>query len=120
MLSTLYSLNTFSPFLLINSNSAVLCLVAQSYSTLCDPMDCSPPGSSVHEDSPGNNTGVGCHALLQGVFPTQGLNEPRAPQCRQILYRRSHQGSPRGITARSCFKLVLKVGEFQHLTFPTG
>ena len=48
MLSTLYSLNTFSPFLLINSNSAVLCLVAQSYSTLCDPMDCSPPGSSVH------------------------------------------------------------------------
>ena len=63
MLSTLYSLNTFSPFLLINSNSAVLCLVAQSYSTLCDPMDCSPPGSSVHEDSPGKNTGAGCHAL---------------------------------------------------------
>jgi len=29
-------------------------------------MDCSPPGPSVHGDSPGNNTGVGCHALLQG------------------------------------------------------
>ena len=35
-------------------------------------MDCSPPGSSVHRDSPGKNTGVGCHALLQGIFPTQG------------------------------------------------
>ena len=37
-------------------------------------MGCSPPGFSVHEDSPGKNTGVGCHALLQGIFPTQGLN----------------------------------------------
>ena len=42
--------------------------------TLCDPMDCSPPGSSVHGDSPGKNTGVGWHALVQGIFPTQGLN----------------------------------------------
>ena len=33
------------------------------YLTLCDPMDCSPPGSSVHGDSPGKNTGVGCHDL---------------------------------------------------------
>ena len=46
----------------------------QSCWALCDPMDCSPPGSSVHGDSPGKNTGVGCHALLQGIFPTQGLN----------------------------------------------
>ena len=37
-------------------------------------MDCSPPGSSVHGDSPGKNTRVGCHALLQGIFLTQGLN----------------------------------------------
>ena len=37
-------------------------------------MDCSPPGSSVHGDSPGKNTGVGCHALLQAIVPTQGLN----------------------------------------------
>ena len=34
-------------------------------------MDCSAPGSSVHEDSPGKNTGTDCHALLQGIFPTQ-------------------------------------------------
>ena len=42
--------------------------------TLCDPMDCSPPGFSVHGDSPGKNTGMGCHVLLQGIFPAQGSN----------------------------------------------
>ena len=42
--------------------------------SLCDPMDCSLPGSSICWDSPGKNTGVGCHALLQRIFPTQGLN----------------------------------------------
>ena len=42
----------------------------------CNPVDCSPPGSSVHGDSLGKNTGVGCHALLQGIFLTQGLNLP--------------------------------------------
>ena len=45
------------------------CLVAQSCSTLCDPADCSPPGSSVHEDSPGKNNGAGHHPLLQGISP---------------------------------------------------
>ena len=47
-------------------NCAVLCLVAQLCLTLCSPMDCSPTGSSVNGDSPGVNTGVGCHSLLQG------------------------------------------------------
>ena len=51
-----------------------LCLVTQSCQTLCDPMDCSLPGSSVHGDSPDKNTGVGCYALLQGILPTQRLN----------------------------------------------
>ena len=55
-------------------------------------MDYSPPDSSAHRDSPGKNTGVVCHALLQGIIPTQGLN-PGLPQCRQILYHLSHQGS---------------------------
>ena len=50
----------------------VWCLVIESCLTLCDPMDCGRPGSSVHEESPGKNTGVGCHVLLQGIFPTQG------------------------------------------------
>ena len=51
-----------------------VCSVAQSCPTHYDPMDCSPPGSSVHGDSPGKNTRVGCHFLLQGIFPTQGSN----------------------------------------------
>ena len=38
-------------------------------------MDCSPPDSSVQEDSPGKNTGVSCHALFQGIFPTQGRTQ---------------------------------------------
>ena len=59
----------------------------QSCQTLCDPMDCSLPGSSVHGDSPAKNTGVGCHALLQGIFPTQGSN-PCLPHSRQILYHK--------------------------------
>ena len=71
----------------------VLCLVAQSCPTLYDSMDCSPPGSSVYGDSPGKNTGVGCHALFQGIFPTQGLN-PGLPHCRRILWHLSHKGSP--------------------------
>jgi len=40
----------------------------QSYSTLCDPMDCSLPGSSGPSDSPGQNNGVGCLALLQEIY----------------------------------------------------
>ena len=39
-----------------------------------NPMDCSLPGSSVHGDSPGKNTGAGCHALLQGISPIHGLS----------------------------------------------
>ena len=50
--------------------AACSCLVMSS---LCKPMDCSLPVSSVHRDSPGRNTGVGCHSLLQGIFLTQGL-----------------------------------------------
>ena len=54
---------------------------------------CSLSGSSVHEDYPGKNTGVGCHALLQGIFPTQKLNWSLL-HCRQILYQLSYQRSP--------------------------
>ena len=54
----------------------VLCLVAEQCPTLCDPMECSPPGSSVHGVSPGKNTGVGCHALPPGDLPSPET-EPR-------------------------------------------
>ena len=49
-------------------NVCVCAQLLQSSLTLCDPMDSSPPGSSVHGDSPGKNTGVGCHFLLQGIL----------------------------------------------------
>ena len=77
----------------IQSLHTVFVLVAQSYLTLCNPVNCSPPGSSVHEDSPGKNTGVDCHAFLQGIFPMQGMI-PGLPNCMQILCHLSHQGSP--------------------------
>ena len=76
----------------------ILCrsLCAQSLSHVwlfVTPMDCSPPGSFVHRDSPGKNTGVGCHALLQGIFKTQGSNL-HLPHCRRILNHLNHWGSP--------------------------
>ena len=64
----------------------MLCSVTQLCPTLCSPMDCSPPGSSVHGDSLSKNTGVSCLFLLQGIFLIQGSN-PGFPHCRQILYR---------------------------------
>ena len=77
-----------------HTHACCCCLAAQLFPTLCDPMDCSPSGSSVHGDSPGENTEVGFHALLQGIVPTQGWNTGLL-HCRQILYHLSHQGNPR-------------------------
>ena len=65
----------------------------QSCPTLCNPMNCSLAVFPVHGDSPGKNTGVGCHSLLQGIFLTQGSN-PGLLHCRKILYHLKHQGSP--------------------------
>ena len=53
---------------------ALCCAEPLSRVQLWDPVDCSPLGSSVHGDSPGKNPGVGCYALLQGIFLAQGLN----------------------------------------------
>ena len=64
-------------------------------------MDCSPPGSFVRGDSLGKNTGVGCHALLQGIFPTQGSNSG-LPHCRWILYRLSTREALRLIRGEFC------------------
>ena len=111
-----------------------VCWITQSCLTLCNPMYCSPPGSFVHRDSPGKNTGMGLPCPPPGDLPNPGI-EPRSPRlqvdsllsestekpmttgvsslsllqgifltqesnqgllhCRQILYRPSHQGSPR-------------------------
>ena len=60
--------------------------VSQSCPTLCDHKD---PWNSL-----GQNTRVGSHSLLQGIFPNQGLNQGLS-YCRRILYQLSHRGSPR-------------------------
>ena len=83
--------------------------VAQSCPTLCDPMDCSLSGSSIHGIFPGKSTGVGCHFLLQWIFPTQESNLG-LPHCRQMLYRLSHQGSP----------MSYEVSVIQHLQKDSG
>ena len=48
-----------------------------SYPTHCDPVNCSPPESSIHGDSPGKNTGVGCHASSRGSSkPRSSASQP--------------------------------------------
>ena len=59
------------PWLGVKIDLKVSCTVVSDF---CNPTDCSLPGSSVHRDSPGKNTGVSCHFLLQGIFLTQGSN----------------------------------------------
>ena len=62
-------------------------------------LDCSSPSFCVRGDSPGKNTGLGCHFLLQGIFPTQGLN-PGLLHFRQILYSLSYMDiSPLNVNA---------------------
>ena len=56
----------------------MLCLVARSCPILCDLMDCSPPGSSVHGDSPGKNIGHRLPCPPPGNLPNPGI-EPRSP-----------------------------------------
>ena len=77
-------------------------IVAQACPTLCDPMD-----------SPGMNTGVGCHSLLRGIFPTQGSN-PGLLHCSQIRYYLSHQrGPPAGGQSEKCTYLsILLLSDF--------
>ena len=61
------------------------CSVTQSCLTLCNPTDSSPPGSSYPWNFPGKNTGMGCHFLLQGIFPSQESN----PYLLRLLYRQA-------------------------------
>ena len=82
-------------------------------------MDCSPPGSSVHGDSPDKNIGVGCYALLQGIFPTQGSN-PGLPHCRWIPYCLSHQGSPLPRIAAFKFIKIFPVKIYKALVHNRG
>jgi len=96
---------------LINSSYTHLCVcvcvcvcakLLQLCLTLCNPMDYSPPGSPVHEISPGKNTGMGCHALLQGISLTQGLDLHLLwpLHCWQILYKIDNQQEPNVVAQR--------------------
>ena len=80
-----------------------MCLVAQSCPTLRNPMDYSPPGSSVHGESPSKNTRVGCHALLlHGIF--QPGIEPRFPTLQADSFLSEPPGKPKN-TAVGCLSL---------------
>ena len=86
----------------------LLLLVAQSCPTLCDPMDCRQPTRLICPgDYPGKNTAVGCHFLLQGIFPTRGSNLG-LPHCMQILYSLSHQDSTKLLTCPLLLQILQK------------
>ena len=89
---------------LIHGKHSMCVLVTQSCPTL-QPHG-NPPGSSVHGDYPGKNTGVGCCSLLQRIFLTQGSN-PILPHCRQVVCCLNHQGSPQALDNISLLLLLL-------------
>ena len=83
----------------VNTNKIhVKVKVAQSCPILCNSMVCSP------WNFPGQNTGVGSFSLLQGIFPTQGLN-PTLPHCRQVLLPAEPEGKPKNAGVGSLFLL---------------
>ena len=86
-----------------------VCTVMQSYLTFGNAMDCSPPGSSVHGNFPGKNTGVGCYFLLQGIFLTQGSNpgiEPvslQSPALASRFFATAPPGKPSSCSSMTHF-----------------
>ena len=70
-----------------------VCMLIQLCLTLCDPKDCSPDRLLCPWNSPGKNTGVGCHFLLQGIFPIQGSN-PHLLHWQVGSLPHHHLGSP--------------------------
>ena len=82
---------------LLHHSCFCCCLVTKLCPTLCDSMDCSPPGPSVHRFS----TGMGCHFLLRGISPIQGSN-PCLLHWQVGSLPLNYQGSP-----HSCFIWIL-------------
>ena len=94
-------------FFASRASTLILCVCAkspQSCPTLCNPMDCSPPGSSVHGDSPGKKTGVSCHVPLQGIFIEPASSMTPALQEDSLLL--SHWGYPCLISCLHYLSLV--------------
>ena len=96
-----YIFSTMSP-LLLYFETASQSVVSNSFR---------PHGLYSPWNSLGQNTGVGSPSLLQGIFPTQGLNTG-LPHCRQILYQLSHKESPRtGVTNLSLLQWIFRTQE---------
>ena len=100
----------------------VLMFIAHSCSTLCNLIDCSPPGSFCPWNSPGKNTGMGSHFLLQKGHPDQGIKPessafladsllpepPREPECSNfILFDIAIQFSQNNLLKRLSFFLFI-------------
>ena len=102
------SLRALEPVL---HNKSVYVLVAQLCPTLCDPMNCSPPGSSVHGILQARILEWVASPFSRGIFLTQGLN-PGLLNCRQILYNLSHQESPLFFYPLAIWSFALEFWEF--------
>ena len=93
-----------------------LCLVVPLCLTLCNPIDCSPPGTSVHRDSPGKNTGVSCQVLLQGNLRNPGIeSRSPAPQADSLPSEPPEKPTNTGVGSRS-----LSPGDLSHSGIKPG
>ena len=91
-------------------------LVTQSCLTLCDPMDCSPPGSSIHEFSR-QEYWSGLPFPSPGVLPNPGIKNLGLLHCKQILYHLSHLGSP--IYYLYLYGISIYIWQRERKTFPS-
>ena len=82
----------------------------------CNPMEWGPIRLLHPWDSPGKNTGMGCHLLLQGIFPAQG-SKPGLLHCSQSLYLLSYKGSPLYLLFCSIFSFLIPSSLFFPQTF---
>ena len=92
----------------LHTRMCVLSHSVVSYS--CDPMDCSPSGSSLHGIFPGKNTGVGCHFLLQEVFLTLGSN----PTLLHLLHWQMNSLPPHHMQSPITFTPTQQLSQIDH------
>ena len=97
------------------SPTFVVCLIAQLGLTLCDPMDCNPPSSSVRGDSPGKRSGMGSFSLLQGNLPNPGI-EFRSPTLQADSLPSKPPGKPKS-TAVDSLSLLQEIFPTQELNW---
>ena len=99
----MFDSETVFPYFKRQNPAWLVCCVTQSCPTFCDPMDCSPPGFSVHR--------ILQTRILEWVAmpSSKGFSQPRGssnlglPHCRQVLYGMSHPGSPHGLCNKYMF-----------------